>query len=35
MPVCQHPAPEAAGLRALKPKLADQSKSSLWGLRYR
>ena len=31
----QHPAPSAAGLRALKPRLADQSKSSSWGLRYR
>jgi len=26
----QHPAPSAAGLRALKPRLADQSKSSSW-----
>ena len=29
------PRAEAAGLRALKPRLADQSKSSSWGLRYR
>ncbi|GEM_PF-2682501 len=29
------PRAEAAGLRALKLKLADQSKFSLWELRYR
>ncbi len=28
------PRAEAAGLRALKLKLADQSKFSLWGLRF-
>jgi len=31
--LCQHPAPSAAGLRALKLKLADQSKS-ISGLRF-
>ncbi len=36
MATCQSaPRAKAAGLRALKLKLADQSKFSLWELRYR